>query len=171
MTGSARLDVYRRGGDSLQGRYHHYRLDPFSLAEIAASGLGAVPRPGEELTIPSSRSDDTLAALMAYGGFPEPFLRQSPRTLRRWQKERLDRSRSAPDPLGVSGRPGGQARLRRGRRPVSAGRPFPGCARVSSVTRSLARAREGTPWGSTVRFSRRAWLDWTSTLASSTSSN
>ena len=28
VTGSARLDVYRRGGDSLQGRYHHYRLHP-----------------------------------------------------------------------------------------------------------------------------------------------
>jgi len=34
VTGSARLDVYRRGGDSLQGRYHHYRLHPFSCAEI-----------------------------------------------------------------------------------------------------------------------------------------
>ncbi|MDP2389429.1 MAG: AAA family ATPase, partial [Acidobacteriota bacterium] len=31
VTGSARLDVYRRGGDSLQGRYHHYRLHPFSV--------------------------------------------------------------------------------------------------------------------------------------------
>lgn len=91
VTGSARLDVYRRGGESLQGRYHHYRLHPFSLAEVAASGLASVPRPGEELPIPSSRSDDTLAALMAYGGFPEPFLAQSPRALRRWQKERLDR--------------------------------------------------------------------------------
>ena len=30
VTGSARLDVYRRGGDSLQGRYHHYRLHPLT---------------------------------------------------------------------------------------------------------------------------------------------
>ena len=29
VTGSARLDYYRRGGDSLQGRYHYYRLHPF----------------------------------------------------------------------------------------------------------------------------------------------
>lgn len=91
VTGSARLDVYRRSGESLQGRYHHYRLHPFSLAEVAGSGLASIPRPGEELTIPSSRSDDTLAALMKYGGFPEPFLAQSRRALRRWQKERLDR--------------------------------------------------------------------------------
>jgi len=34
VTGSSRLDVYRRGGDSLQGRYHYYRLHPFTLSEI-----------------------------------------------------------------------------------------------------------------------------------------
>ena len=28
VTGSARLDIYRKGGDSLQGRYHYYRLHP-----------------------------------------------------------------------------------------------------------------------------------------------
>lgn len=31
VTGSARLDYYRRGGDSLQGRYHYYRLHPLTL--------------------------------------------------------------------------------------------------------------------------------------------
>ena len=35
ITGSARLDHYRRGGDSLQGRYHYHRLHPFSLGEIS----------------------------------------------------------------------------------------------------------------------------------------
>ena len=34
VTGSSKLDIYRRGGDSLQGRYHYYRLHPFSLAEL-----------------------------------------------------------------------------------------------------------------------------------------
>ncbi len=37
VTGSARLDIYRRGGDSLMGRYHYYRLHPFSLAELLPS--------------------------------------------------------------------------------------------------------------------------------------
>ncbi len=36
VTGSARLDVYRRGGDSLMGRYHYWRLHPFTLDEIPA---------------------------------------------------------------------------------------------------------------------------------------
>lgn len=91
VTGSARLDVYRRGGDSLQGRYHHYRLHPLSCAELAGAGDVRPPEPGGPLA-PSSRSPgDTLPLLMRYGGFPEPFLRQSERTLRRWRKERLDR--------------------------------------------------------------------------------
>jgi hypothetical protein len=90
VTGSARLDVYRRGDDSLQGRYHHYRLHPLSYAELAAGGRPEAPIPGKELPIPSKGSQDTVAALMEYGGFPEPFLTQSARRLRRWQRERLD---------------------------------------------------------------------------------
>ena len=34
VTGSADLDVYKRGGDSLMGRYFHYRLHPLSVAEL-----------------------------------------------------------------------------------------------------------------------------------------
>ena len=90
ITGSARLDVYRRSGDSLQGRYHHYRLHPFSYAEIAAGGLAAAPAPNEALAVRRS-ARDALDALMAYGGFPEPLLAQSARTHRRWQQQRLDR--------------------------------------------------------------------------------
>lgn len=90
VTGSARLDIYRRGSDSLQGRYHHYRLHPFSCVE----SLGLRPQlaqPGEELAIPPRASGEALDALVHYGGFPEPFIAQSPRVLRRWQKERLER--------------------------------------------------------------------------------
>src|SRR5262245_709644 len=35
VTGSARLDLYSRGGDSLQGRYFHYRLHPLTISEAA----------------------------------------------------------------------------------------------------------------------------------------
>ena len=69
VTGSARLDYYRRGGDSLQGRYHFYRLFPFSLAEVENRGKGALPD------------------FFDYGGFPEPFLMQSQRESRRWSRE------------------------------------------------------------------------------------
>ena len=74
ITGSARLDQYRKGGDSLQGRYHYYRLHPLSLGELAAD-----PSPAD------------LDALMQYGGFPEPFLAGNARMWRRWQRERQSR--------------------------------------------------------------------------------
>jgi len=93
VTGSARLDVYRRGGDSLQGRYHHYRLHPLSCAEVAGDdkNRSQAPVPGQELSIPARASADALRSLLEFGGFPEPFVAQSARTLRRWQSERLER--------------------------------------------------------------------------------
>jgi len=42
-TGSARLSVYKKGGDSLLGRYHHYRLHPLSLAELLGSSISQTP--------------------------------------------------------------------------------------------------------------------------------
>ena len=90
VTGSARLDIYRRGGDSLQGRYHHHRLHPLSLGEIRREGKDFVLEPGDPIEV--GRGDRAaLAALLLLGGFPEPFLAQSERTHRRWQKDRLDR--------------------------------------------------------------------------------
>jgi predicted AAA+ superfamily ATPase len=74
ITGSARLDHYRRGGDSLQGRYHYYRLHPFSLYE-----LNKKPQ----------QSD--LETLLKFGGFPEPFLKHNTRHWKRWQRERQSR--------------------------------------------------------------------------------
>lgn len=74
ITGSARLDYYRKGGDSLHGRYHFYRLHPFSLREIDSSPRRA-----------------GLGDLLAFGGFPEPLLKGSERFHRRWQRERLQR--------------------------------------------------------------------------------
>jgi uncharacterized protein len=91
VTGSARLDVYRKGSDSLQGRYHHYRLHPFSCAELIAPQQRQAPEPGRELAFASRGRPEIVKALMEYGSFPEPFLAQSTRTLRRWQKERLER--------------------------------------------------------------------------------
>jgi len=92
VTGSARLDVYRRGADSLQGRYHHYRLHPFSVAEAAGRLDAPLPDPGDELAVRAlPGASEALRALVRFGAFPEPFLAASDRTLRRSQKERLER--------------------------------------------------------------------------------
>ena len=91
ITGSAQMDIYRRGGDSLQGRYHHYRLHPFSYREDIVEFVSPPARVGEEPVFEPSGNQDAVEALMEYGGFSEPFLAQSARTLRRWQRERLER--------------------------------------------------------------------------------
>ena len=74
ITGSARLDYYSKGGDSLQGRYHYYRLHPFSLTELNPD--------------PDKKDFETL---LKFGGFPEPLLKAEEKFWRRWQKERLQR--------------------------------------------------------------------------------
>ena len=89
ITGSARLDIYRKGGDSLQGRYHAHRLHGFSVGEMERPGL--LPAPLQALDFPETASPDLLMNLLRFGPFPEPFLAQNPRTLRRWQRERMDR--------------------------------------------------------------------------------
>lgn len=73
VTGSARLDLYRRGGDALTGRYHSFRLHPFSLLELDnKAGL------------------DAVESLLQFGGFPEPLFSQSEKKLRRWHQERFN---------------------------------------------------------------------------------
>ncbi|NOZ70152.1 MAG: ATP-binding protein [Deferribacteres bacterium] len=85
----ARLDLYRRGGDSLQGRYHYYRLHPFTLAE--AEGLPYSVSVQHELPIGQGFYQDSMEALETFGGFPEPFIKQSTRQLRRWHNEKIER--------------------------------------------------------------------------------
>ncbi|MFN7905703.1 MAG: ATP-binding protein [Pseudobdellovibrionaceae bacterium] len=72
ITGSARLDHFRKGGDSLLGRYHYYRLHPYSLSELDFE-------PG------------SMEKLMQFGGFPEPYHASDERHLRRWHLQRLNR--------------------------------------------------------------------------------
>lgn len=69
VTGSARLDLYRYGGDSLQGRYHFLRLHPFSYDEL------------------NSTSFKDFESLFQLGGFPEPFFGSDKTESKRWSKE------------------------------------------------------------------------------------
>ncbi len=73
VTGSARMDVYRKGGDSLAGRHHLFRLHPLSIKEIDKSNSKAVAE-----------------QLMRCSGFPEPFLKGTERASKLWRKSHLD---------------------------------------------------------------------------------
>ena len=69
VTGSARLEVYRFGGDSLQGRYHLLRLHPLSVGEL------------------DLRTPDEFRDLLTLGGFPEPYFGGSLVEARRWSRD------------------------------------------------------------------------------------
>ncbi len=83
-TGSARMDVYKRGGDSLMGRYFPYRMHPFSVAELLNPSLP----PSSLVRPPAPLPEEDWQALLAFGGFPEPFTRRSPRFSARWNRLR-----------------------------------------------------------------------------------
>ena len=91
VTGSARMDLYRRGGDSLQGRTQCYRLHPFSLQEIVSPVEGPRDFPEGPPKLRYTGRPGDVGTLMRFGGFPEPFLSRSLRTLKRWHRQRLER--------------------------------------------------------------------------------
>lgn len=76
VTGSAKLDIHRRVGDSLAGRYFQYRLHPLDLKE-ACNFLELNPHEGFE-------------TLWHCSGFPEPFLRGSQTYYKRWRQSHID---------------------------------------------------------------------------------
>ncbi len=92
VTGSARLNVYRKGSDSLLGRHYAFRLHPFSLRELSRPD---VPAPDALLEALYSRAGEGgragregLDALMTYGPFPQPLLDQSVRKANLWRRSR-----------------------------------------------------------------------------------
>jgi len=97
VTGSARLDWFRRSGDSLAGRYFLFRLDPLTLSEVAGSRL-AEPGPTENAREFMEKKaafvryeEEALSQLLNYSGFPEPFLKADAPFYRRWQRDMVDR--------------------------------------------------------------------------------
>ena len=81
VTGSARLDLYKKGGDSLLGRYIPYRLHPLTVGEQPE-----LPRDPDHLE--TGRIQYPLKDLMVCSGFPEPLLGASEKKARRWSRLR-----------------------------------------------------------------------------------
>ena len=73
VTGSARMETFRQGGESLAGRYVAFRLHPVSVREWCEQVGGS---PG-----------DALERLMERGGFPEPCLADDPVQADRWRRQ------------------------------------------------------------------------------------
>ena len=96
VSGSARLDWFRRSGDSLAGRYFLFRLNPLTLSEVGGQPH-LEPGPDENaldvierrLSRPAGHQD-LLEQLLAYSGFPEPYLKADETFYRRWQRDMVD---------------------------------------------------------------------------------
>lgn len=87
VTGSGRLDVYRRGGDSLAGRYGLFHLWPLTLAELAGQRATLDALRAEPLAVLSEAggaTEGTWRRLGECSGFPEPYLRGQGAAYRRW---------------------------------------------------------------------------------------
>lgn len=85
VTGSARLDIYKRGGDSLMGRYFLYRFHPLSVREVVDASL-----PEAEIQLPRAIKDDDLKALLNFSGFPEPYLKRRKQFFSQWKRLRFE---------------------------------------------------------------------------------
>lgn len=95
ITGSAALNVYRKGQDSLLGRCFNYHLSPLSVAEIIGN-RDIKSAPLEEIMTrqfeyPAPDAIDAFSTLTNFSGFPEPFLKGEKSFLARWRATRLDR--------------------------------------------------------------------------------
>ena len=76
VTGSAKLDAFRKTGDSLAGRHFLFRLHPIDLKEA--------------LQFSDLAQADIFDRLMRVGGFPEPFLKGTERFYNRWRRSHID---------------------------------------------------------------------------------
>ncbi len=76
VTGSARLDTYKKGGESLAGRFFSYRLHPLTVKEICQNS--------------EESADKALDNLIKLGGFPEPYLKKSEAFAKRFRRIHTD---------------------------------------------------------------------------------
>ena len=86
VTGSARMDTYKRGGDSLMGRYFMYRIHPITARESVSANVDI-----ENLfQKPAKISDKHIEKLLTFGGYPEPYITANKRFYNNWKNLRLE---------------------------------------------------------------------------------
>lgn len=83
VTGSSKLNIFIKGGDSLMGRYFPYRIHPFSVAECIDTELIK-----SEIRKPNPIKPKLFQSLFDFGGFPEPFIKKDKSFFNRWKRLR-----------------------------------------------------------------------------------
>lgn len=94
VTGSARLDHFRKSGDSLVGRYFLFRMLPLGAREVsgAALGSGNTWSPGEALaSVPMAlpKMHASTESLLSLTGFPEPLASGRMDFCNRWRENHV----------------------------------------------------------------------------------
>ncbi|MFV1951670.1 MAG: ATP-binding protein [Nitrospinota bacterium] len=87
VSGSGRLDIYQKGGDSLAGRYLLFHLWPFTVAELGNRNVRIDVFLKNPLKIDMKQKDKLRAMwlrLSRFSGFPEPHLAGRITTYNRW---------------------------------------------------------------------------------------
>ncbi|MBF0273815.1 MAG: ATP-binding protein [Nitrospinae bacterium] len=87
VTGSGRLDLYQKGGDSLAGRYYLFHLWPFTIAELGernTSFQDFISNPLDLSINDTKRLSEIWNNLASFSGFPEPYLKKKETSYRRW---------------------------------------------------------------------------------------
>jgi predicted AAA+ superfamily ATPase len=93
ITGSARIDILRRAGDILTGRYFLFKLYPFILSEINGNSIKNITVEDDALDYilknidNKSNSQEKMEDILRYSGFPEPLLKSDERFLKMWNQE------------------------------------------------------------------------------------
>lgn len=93
VTGSARLDLFRKSGDSLSGRYFLFRALPVSLFELLGGKLDLPLNSAEEFiegAIKGSSYQNELEQLIRFSGFPEPLIKSDEIFSSNWHEEYID---------------------------------------------------------------------------------
>lgn len=85
VTGSARIEVFNKGGESLMGRYFPYRLHPLSVGEV----LHPKVHSSEIVKTPKKISEKAYQKLLSFGGFPDPYIKANPRFVKQWRSLRI----------------------------------------------------------------------------------
>ncbi len=94
VTGSAKLNVYRKGADSLLGRFLHFHLDPLTINEVVQKKTilfeDLLHRVQNFEWLSNSKKEHVLALenLLKFSGFPEPFKSQKESIYNLWSKSR-----------------------------------------------------------------------------------
>lgn len=97
VTGSARLDMFRKSGDSLAGRYFLFNLYPIALHELTGSrcplddDLTAADNFIQRRLSRTEEAQQHLEQLLVFSGFPDPLLSGKTIFHKKWQTTYIDK--------------------------------------------------------------------------------